>query len=153
MSKLNLTQEPLGIFSYPYCSARQIPTKNTCRCHFFLVTIPFGLYFMLISIQYLYISMLINFHPKLGRHQFYKKTWWSIFRVISRRLSRRVSTGLSFAPCLRMNLTGLKKGPTHLNGKGHESTRTLISILLLKGRILVVFHYFNHSFLVKTPEI
>ena len=42
MSKLNLTQEPLGIFSYPYCSARQIPTKNTCRCHVFSVTIPFG---------------------------------------------------------------------------------------------------------------
>ena len=38
-----------------------------------------------------------------------------------------------------MNLTGLKKGPTHLNGKGHESTRTLISVLLPRVESLLFF--------------
>ena len=88
--------------------------------------------------KYLYISTLINFHPKLGRYQFYKKRGGA-FEVISRRLLKQVSTGLSFASCLRMNLTGLKKGPTHLNGKGHESTRTLISVLLPRVESLLFF--------------
>ena len=56
--------------------------------------------------KYLYISTLINFHPKLGRYQFYKKRGGA-FEVISRRLLKQVSTGLSFASCLRMKLTGL----------------------------------------------
>ena len=90
--------------------------------------------------------MLINFHPKLGRHQFYKKTWWSILESSADDCQKGCRRAFLSLLAWEWISQVCRKAPPISTARGMRVHVLLISIFLLKGRILVVFHYFYHSF-------